>query len=201
MRQSFLVSLVAMVLTIASSWAGENQATNMDNNILALALADGSSGDGYVVVYPKADLSGVSRADSAESIKDALGSAAGPGTNAVIGLLVDQLFERNKGSGTRQAVRLTLDSSLTNGYVIDYDGKYLNYLRNDGGGYSRLYKENPKVRGFVTITLPAYDEKSGLVVLCKGTSKGGLQGWGEAILYRFENGRLRKLKSVPLWIA
>jgi len=53
----------------------------------------------------------------------------------------------------------------------------------------------------VTISLPAYDEKTGLVVLYKGTHIHGLRGSGEAILYRYESGRLKRLKSVTLWIA
>ena len=83
----------------------------------------------------------------------------------------------------------------------DHDGKYAKYFQNDGGSWPRLYTENPKVRGIVTISLPAYDEKTGLVVLYKGTHIHGLQGSGEAILYRYERGELKKLKSVTLWIA
>lgn len=152
------------------------------------------------MVRPKAELDTVDLGE-AQYIKDSLSSAVGPSTNVVIGALVDQLFARNKGSGTRQAVRLTLVSSLTNGYVVDHDGKYAKYFRNDGGSWPRLYEENPKVRGVATVSLPAYDEKTGLVVLYKGTHEHGLQGRGEAILYRYESGKLRKLKSVTLWIA
>lgn len=40
MKQAYLVSLVAAALAIGSSWAAENQSTNLDNTILSLALAD-----------------------------------------------------------------------------------------------------------------------------------------------------------------
>ncbi|MCX6928461.1 MAG: hypothetical protein NT154_35420 [Verrucomicrobia bacterium] len=200
MKPASLASLAAVALTLASSWAAENQSTNLDNTILSLALAGAYPHGGYVVVHPKAELDTVDLGE-AQYIKDSLSSAAGPSTNGVVGALVDQLFERNKGSGTRQAVRLTLVSSLTNGYVVDHDGKYARYFRNDGGSWPRLYEENPKVRGVVTVSLPACDKKTGLVVLYKGIHEHGLQGRGEAILYMYESGKLRKLKSITLWIA
>ena len=198
MKQMFSVTLMAVALTVASGWAADNQATNLDNTILALALADAYTNEDYVVVHPKAELDSVGAA-RLNILRTHWAVAVRPGTNMVIGSLVDQLFERNKGSGTRQAVRLTLGSSLTNGYVVDHEGKYGNYFRNDGGSWPRLYEENPKVRGMVTVSLPAYDEKTGLVVLYKGTHEHGLQGRGEVILYRYESGKLRKLKSITLW--
>jgi hypothetical protein len=200
MKQAFLASLMIVAVTMASGWAAENQSTNLDNTILALALSDAYANGGYVVVRPKAELDNV-ESSTAQHIKEWLSSRAGGDTPAVIGALVDQLFERNRGSGTKQALRLTLASSVTNGYVVDHDGKYAKYFRNDGGSWPRFYEENPKVRGIVTISLPAYDERTGLVVLYRGTHEGGLQGYGEAILYRYEGGKLRKLNSITLWIA
>ena len=153
-----------------------------------------------MVVRPKAELDTVD-VGLAPNIKDSLGSGADPSTNAVVAWLVDQLFERNKMSGTKKAPQLSLASSATNGYVVDYDSKYGKYFRNDGGSWARFYGENPKARGIVTISLPAYDDKTGLALVYRGTHEHGLRGWGEVILYKYEKGKLRKLNSTTLWIA
>lgn len=198
-RQGFACVLTAMALLAPAALAAENLATNLDSALLALAVTDKFPDGGYVVVLPRADLQVVD-ASEAGAIKDWL-SMPGVATNRAIRSLVDQLFERNKTSGTRQAVRLPFGSCATNGYVVDHDGKYIKYLENDGGSWARLYAENPKVRGLVSLSLPAYDEKTGLVVILKATARHGLEGWGELILYRYENNKLIKLKRVPLWKA
>ena len=200
MRQTLSLTFVAIALAVASGWAADSQATNSDNTILAFALTDSYPGAGFVVVRPKAELDNVDVAQ-AQDIKDSLGFGASSSTNAVVALLVDQLFERNKMSGTRKATRLSLASSATNGYVVDHEGKYGRYFQNDGGSWPLFYLENPKVRGIVTVSLPAYDEKTGLVVVYRGTHKHGLEGWGEAILYQYQNGKLKKLRSMLLWKA
>jgi hypothetical protein len=200
MNQTFSVILMAAALAVASAWAADNQATNLDNTILALALTDADAGGGFVVVRPTAELDGVNVGE-AQYIKDSLSRGADPSTKALVAVLVDQLFERNKMSGTKKATQLSLASSATNGYVVDYDGKYGNYFRNDGGSWPRFYEENPKARGIVTVSLPAYDEKTGLAVVYKGTHVHGLQGRGELILYKYEQGKLKKLNSTTLWIA
>jgi len=142
MKRAFLVSLVAATLGLASGWAAEIQATNLDNTILALALSAAYTNEGFVVVRPKAELDTVNRSEAAQYIKDSLSSGPGGDTAAIIGTLVDQLFERNKGSGTRQAVRLTLASCVTNGYVVDHDEKYA--LQSHKGMESTLSGRSPE---------------------------------------------------------
>ena len=197
MKQAIGVILGVMALAATSARGADNQATNLDDSILALALAGPSTNGSYVAVYSKAGLDCVD-ISQAQAIKRSL---SGRGADAVIGSLVDQLFARNKSSATRQAVRLTLTSSLTNGYVVDHDEKYVRYFQNDGGGWPRLYEENPKCRGMITVSLPAYDKKTGLVMLYKGVHEHGLQSFGEVILYRHESGKLKKLSTLPLWRA
>lgn len=113
-----------------------------------------------------------------------------------ISKLVDLLFERNKIS-----VRLSLKSSPKNGYIIDYDGKYEKYFEKDGGGWKKLYKENPKADGLTTVSLPAYDRKTSILLVYIGTQKHGLSGSGWVIAYKYKNGKLKELARVMLWIS
>jgi len=85
--------------------------------------------------------------------------------------------------------------------VIDYDGKFANYFKEDGGGWEKWYKENPKAHGITTVSLPAYDPKTGLVLLYMGTQVHWLAGSGRVILYSYEKGELKELKRLEMWIS
>jgi hypothetical protein len=113
-----------------------------------------------------------------------------------IASLVDRLFERNK-----QTFRLSIKSSAKDGYVVDYDGKYRAYFKENGGGWEKWYKENPTAHGITTVSLPVYDEKSGLVLVYKGTQTHWRTGAGWVILYNYEKGKLKELKKVMMWIS
>jgi len=192
MKHTIAAILMAIVLAAARAWAEGNASTNLDNTLLALAVTDRPLRGGYLVVHPTAELH--HRATKrAKELKELFGYVVGPGTNAVIELLVDRLFERNKTNGNGQARRLTLSSCLTNGYVVDHDGKYAKYFQTGGGGWPRFESENPGAQGFVTLSLPAFDEQTGLVLVCRGTDLGFLSGQTEVILYRYERGKLRRL--------
>ena len=189
-----------MALAAATVRGGESQATNLDNTILALVLTESYADGGYAVVYPKAafQLMEVQPEEVKRSLKHFPNRRD---TNDVVNSLVDRLFERNRLSGTRKAVQFSLPSSPTNGYVLDYDAKYGKYFKNDGGGWPQFYKENPKAHGIITVSLPAHDEQSGLVLIYRGISQHGLQGKGELILYKLEKGQLSQIDRVVLWIA
>ncbi len=200
LKQTTAAILAVVLLAGVGGRAEGGQSTNLDNTILALAVTDRPLRKGYLVVHPTAELH--RRATSqAKQLKDFFGYFVGPGTNAVVELLVDQLFERNQTNGTGQAIRLTLSSSLTNGYVVDYDGRYAKYFLNGGGSWERFEKENPGAQGFVTFSLPVFDEKTGLVLLCRGTDYGFLSGKTEVILYRYERGKLKRLIGYTLEIS
>lgn len=67
-----------------------------------------------------------------------------------------------------------------------------------GLGYMKRTREFAASSPFLSLLT---NEKTGLVVLYKGTHLHGLQGWGEAILYRHESGKLKRVKSVTIWRA
>jgi hypothetical protein len=110
--------------------------------------------------------------------------------------LVDLLFERNK-----LPVSLSLKSSPKDGYIIDYDGKYNKYFEKDGGGWEKLYKENPKADSRTTVSLPAYDRKTNIFLVYIGTQRHGLSGSGYVIAFEYKNGKLKELARVMLWIS
>ncbi|MGA3283734.1 MAG: hypothetical protein ABSD57_04660 [Verrucomicrobiota bacterium] len=189
--------LVALVLAAANVWAAGDKMTEQEGTILALVLRQSYTDGGYTVVSPEAGLSHMDAGDSKEVkdskkyIRDHLQ------TNGVdVAKLVDRLFERNK-----KAVRLSIKSSPKDGYIVDYDGKYEKYFKKDGGGWERWYKENPNAHVSTTVSLPIYDEKSGLVLVYKGIQTHWLAGSGWMILYRYEKGELKELKKVMMWIS
>jgi hypothetical protein len=112
----------------------------------------------------------------------------------VVSELVEKLYQRNE-----KPVRLTLKSSPKDGYVIDVDGKYAKYFEENGGGWDKLYKENPKAKGITTISLPVYDHKTGLVLIYVGTQLHSLMGGGGVILYGYKKGKLKKINYLTLW--
>lgn len=110
--------------------------------------------------------------------------------------LVDLLFERNK-----TPVPLALKSSQKNGYLIDYDGKFEKYFEKDGGGWEKFYKENPKADGRTTVSLPAYDRKTGILLVYIGTQRHYRSGSGRVIAYKYEQGQLKELARIELWVS
>lgn len=168
-----------------------------DNTLIALALSGSYEDGGYTVVDPMTNANCLSMNDpqsakqSKEFIRKRMRFKEHDLTN-----LIDLLFERNK-----TPVRLTLASSPKDGFVIDYEGTYEKYFERDGGGWDKWYKENPKAHGFTRISLPAYDLESKLMLICTETQLDWEMGSGWLILYRFENGRLKELTRVLLWMS
>lgn len=189
--------LVALVLAAAGVWAADNKPTDQENTILALVLKRPYADGGYTVVCPEARLFHMDVDDSEQVKQSKKYIREHLQTNGVdVARLVDRLFERNK-----QPVRLSIKSSPEDGYIVDYDGKYQKYFEKDGGAWERWYKKNPNAHGSTTVSLPVYDEKSGLVLVYKGTQMHWLAGAGWIILYKYEKGELKELKKVMMWIS
>jgi hypothetical protein len=191
------IAFVALILTAPVLWAADNRTTDEENKILCLVLKRPFADGGYTVVDPETRLSHLEGDDAKEIRQSKRYIAAHLQTNGiVVTKLVDQLFERNKKPG-----RLTIKSSLTDGYVIDFDGKYAKYFEKGGGGWEQWYKENPKAHGNTTVSLPVYDPRTGLVLVYTGTQSHWLAGSGWVILYRYENGGLKEINRVMMWIS
>ena len=188
---------MALLLAASVVWAADHKATEEENKILSLVLKRPFADGGYTVVGPETGWSHLDSGDAKEIGRSKRHIAEHLQTNGIVVTnLVERLFERN-----RKPVRLTLKSSVKDGYVIDFDGKYANYFEKDGGGWKKWYEENPKAYGYTTVSLPVYDPTTGLVLVYTGTQSHWLAGSGWVILYRYEKGELKEISKVEIWIS
>ena len=170
---------------------------NEDNEILALALMRSYKDGGYTVVAPETRLSHLNPKDIKEiqQTKDyILNNIEIEGYN--LSKLLDLFFERNA-----IPARLSIKSSLENGYLVDYDRLYENYFEKKGGGWEQWYREHPKAHGLTTVSLPAYDPENKIVLLYMGNQSHWLMGAGYIILFRYDQGILKELRRLMLWIS
>jgi hypothetical protein len=187
---------IALVLTRASLHEQHATAPDEDNKILVLVLKQANSGKGYTVVSSETTLPHADATDpdevsqSKKYIREHLKA-----DRVHVSKLVDQLFERN-----RTPVRLSIKSSRSDGYVIDYEGKFDRYFTK-AGGWDQLRKENPSARGMTRVSLPAYDASSGFLLIYTGTQYDWLMGSGWIVLYKYDKGKLQALKKVMLWVS
>jgi hypothetical protein len=172
-------------------------ATENENKILALVLKQSYTDGGYTVVHPETALPHLGRGGAKEISRRKRSIAEKLQANDIVVIqLVDELFERNK-----KPVRLTLKSSLQDGYVIDFEGKYAKYFEKDGGGWEKWYKEHPKAYGSTRVSLPVYDRKTGLVLVYTGHQSHWRLGSGGLTLYRYEKGELKEINNMAMWIS
>lgn len=196
MKMRLLIAFVILFFLAPVVWTAEGKPTEEENKILALVLKKHYPNDGYTVVNPETDdKKGLLWGDNAKETKKYLLDRLQ--TNGVVlsGLL-DRLLERNK-----ESVRLTLKSSIKDGYLIDYDGEYENFFKTGGDGWQKWHTERPKADGMTTVSLPVYDQKAGLVLVYSGTQSDWEAGSGWLILYTYKNGQLKEINRVELWIS
>ncbi|MDR0275152.1 MAG: hypothetical protein LBI48_07400 [Burkholderiaceae bacterium] len=193
------MAFVVLLLTASAVWAAGNMGTEEDNRVLALVVKQSYKDGGYTVVNPETGLSHFfyHDADADEIRRSKQYIAKNLQTNGIVVTeLVDRLFERNK-----KPVRLTLKSSPQDGYVMNFDSEYAKYFKDNGGGWEKWYKENPKAHGRTTVSLPVYDQKTGLLLVYMGTQWHWLAGEGWVILYKYEKGKLKEINKVMMWIS
>lgn len=188
------IAFVVLVLAATGVWATDNNATEEENRILTLVLKRSYPEGGFTVVAPVTGLAKMDSQDLKQTKKYIAENLQASGV--AVTKLFDRLFERNK-----KRVRLTIKSAPEDGYLIDFDGKYQKYFEKDGGGWEKWYKENPKAHGDTRVSLPVYDQKSGLVLVYMGTQSHWLVGSGWIIVYKYEKGELIELNKVMMWIS
>jgi hypothetical protein len=208
MNTRMMPTLLVLLLAAPFVWAAEGKATDQENTILALVLAQTPSKGEYIVVEPKtermASMVDAEKKDITEHlqtngivIKDVTEHLQANGiVMSEMSYLLDRLSARNK-----EAVRMTLKSSAKDGYVIDYDGKYAKYFDGKGGGWERWHKENPQAYGSTSVSLPVYDSKTGLVLVYSGTQYDWEGGEGWIILYKYEKGQLKEINRAMIWVS
>lgn len=110
--------------------------------------------------------------------------------------MVDALFAVN-----HKTSRFSLPSSKENGYVVDYDEKYLNYFKGTGDGWEKLREANPNVRGITRVSIPIFDRKQNILMMYINVQNDWLAGDGRIVIYKYEAKKLHEISSATLWIS
>ncbi|HEY97464.1 MAG TPA: hypothetical protein G4O16_04710, partial [Dehalococcoidia bacterium] len=115
-----------------------------------------------------------------------------------VGKLFEVLLQRNQAPE-----RMQIPSSLEDGYLIDYDGYFISYFKNDPemNGWQRLRDENPCAHAFVTISVPAYDPETGIILVYIGWQGDWLFGSGDIYAFEYDGIRLKEIAIINLWIS
>ncbi|CAF0799884.1 unnamed protein product [Adineta steineri] len=163
---------------------------NDDNKLLSLILKEDYTDNEYTVVDPKTTISIMNENLISFDPLVLNGYDAQP--------LIRQLIEKN-----RESISLTVESNPSKGYIIDKEKKFLKYFTENGGGWNKLYEENPKVHGLTSVSLPVYDKQANLVLVYKSFSQNFLAGEGNLIIYSFDdsNGELKELSRRMIWVS
>jgi len=147
----------------------------------------------YFIVAPKTNAMEIFRGEPSKA--RIIQTLSTPGYNATD--LVNRFFELN-----REDVPLTIPSSPENGYSIDYEDKYSKYPREDLKAFwEQWHLDNPKAVGYLRISIPATDTKTGYILIYIGITSGELAGIGEIIVYRYWDGKLFQVHTIGLWIS
>ncbi|MFA5339397.1 MAG: hypothetical protein WC317_04500 [Candidatus Omnitrophota bacterium] len=195
--KKIIISLILCCAIMPLAWPEIRQDVKKNCNLLGLILAQNHEEDLYVIVEPKTglghlDINNKEEINQArEYIKKGL-IIQGYDISA----LLDALFELN-----RESISLEIESDMQQGYVIDRDSHFMKYFDKNGGEWKKLYQENPKAYGITTVSIPAYDEKSNIILVYVGTQAESLTGAGWIIAYRIEDKKLTELGRVMLWIS
>ncbi len=198
-----LVTVVVLILSAAISWAADDRSTEEENAILALIIREYHDsfsirlyGKTLYVVSPKTIYWEMTKPHEIESLKKYIKDNL-PFKYATY-KLVDRFFERNM-----QPVQLTMKSSPEDGYVIDYDGKYERYCRKKKGNIRSPLSSDCEKNGEAIwtwrVSMPAYDLKAGYVLIYMACHVNPLFGHGFLVLYRYENGKIKRVQEVMIW--
>jgi len=185
-------SVIALVIALAIASvcrAAQAEANDQDNAILGRLLQEWNENEGYLVVDPVTSM-GRHKITNPSGLKESLKRALEP-EGYDVGQLVDKLLEKN-----RTPTRLSLQSRPERGYLVDYHGQFGRYFEKNGGGWKAWHRDHPEAHGYVRVSLPAYDEKAGIVLVCIDIQSDRLAGAGYVVAYMYENGYLRELGRV-----
>jgi hypothetical protein len=197
MRLLRVMTFVPLIFAVINGCATNDAMTDKEGTILALALQRSYQDGGFAVVSPDTDVSELGGGNSTKVDHCKQFVLKGLQTNDPdVVSLVDKFFERNKNT-----IRLSIKSSPKDGYIIDRDGKFQKYFEKGGGGWDKWRAENPNAHGNVRVSMPVYDEKIGFVLIYIGQVVDALMGSGRVILFKQENGKLKYVKAVEIWIS
>lgn len=190
--------ILMFALCVAALASPKEEVTcDVENTILALILEHKSDDGGYWVVAPKTTFTHDDYADTNRLAEaKAYLQQKFRKTGHEIDGLVDLLFTRNAAVAT-----LSLPSAPDNGYIIDTDGRFQGYFAKDGGGWEKWREENPLAYGSTRVSRPAIDKDRHLVLVYIGRQVDWLAGSGFYVLYDYQNGKLKLLSRVMVWVS
>lgn len=190
------VAILSLLLGVAACHV-QNFTSEEENTVISLALRHWADKGAYTILYPRTRLHNYdfSNGDQLKKAKEGIKrNLKIPGYDATV--LIDRLFDRN-----RTQISISLRSDPSEGYLIDRDGKFASYFSDGCGGWDEFYAKNPHVAGMTTISAPVLDRRNRIALMYIGTQLEGLDGVGGIIAYSFENGKLKKLTQIDLWIS
>lgn len=193
------LTIILMFLFAGSLSANENILNDFEKKIIVLALETTSidhneKGEKNIIVRPQTFFfyNDISRWNKRkEYIKEGIKIKGYDLTN-----ILDELFNKNK-----KPYQLDLQSEPSNGYIIDYENKFGEYLDIFEQRWDKLLKENPNVFGVTRVSRPAYDKDRGIVLIYIDIQCGGLCGYGIIFAYNYNGKELKQLGSVGLWTS
>jgi hypothetical protein len=180
----FLICLISLLLILACN-CGPRESNAKDNAILAQVLEQHCKGHLFTVV-------------DTLTITEIMDFTPMPEKFTAEGYdlvpLVEKLVQKNK-----KPVRLTLKSSPENGYVMA-DNKNFSKIVSRISHISILLHGLPAFYLEAGVSLPVYDDEEGIVLVY--AHRGGfLSSRGWLIAYRLEDGKLREIDRLMLWIS
>jgi hypothetical protein len=179
----FLICLISLLLILSCN-CEPRESNARDNAIIAQVLELECEGCLFTVVDPMTDTLQMFHLPE-KFMAD--GHEFAP--------LIKKLIKKNK-----KPVRLTLESSFVNSYVIADIRKFEKLYFYGICRFYRLLNIYPPLYRQLGISLPVYDEKEGIVLIYSGGG-GFLIGRGDLIFYRLEDGKLREIDRLMLWIS
>jgi len=194
-QSNISLALVILILAVTNGCAMNDAMTDQEGTILAIALQRSHQDGGFSVVSSDTDVSELGAGNPAkiDQCKNFVLKELQT-TDVDVVSLVDTFFDRNK-----KAIHLSLKSSPQDGYIIDKNRKFEKYFKKDGGGWEKWRKENPKAHSSIAVSVPVYEEKSGLVMVYIGEQLDLTIGWGYVLIFKYEKGKLTYLKKVEMW--
>lgn len=167
----------------------------VENKIIALAVIDDLARSNryednkYVVISPDTTISIFLHYPS--DIKDFTAQ-----TGYDITPLAKELLEINQ-----ETARLSLASSVNDGYYVDYGNTFPRYFTNRYFGWLR-WRLHPQVSGYLRVSLPAYDPETGYVLVSIRTVYNSYtEGHTDRniSLYRYIDGKLTYVDTPAQW--
>jgi hypothetical protein len=98
--------------------------------------------------------------------------------------------------------KLNLDSSIENGYYIDYEDNFSRYGVEHGGyGFEVCRLFHPQATSYTTVSVPAYDPVTGYVIMyIGGTNIRYFGNGGDISIYQYVDGELTYVSGIKLWV-